>query len=69
MTRIFVGGLLAVSLAIVSGCGHGSNRSTTNVTTTTTGQELTDLKAALDAGAISPDEYEKKRKAILKRKE
>jgi len=29
------------------------------------GQELVDLKAALDAGAISPDEYEQKRGEIL----
>ena len=29
------------------------------------GQELVDLKAALDAGAIFPDEYEQKRGEIL----
>ncbi|MEY8827771.1 SHOCT domain-containing protein [Sedimentitalea sp. XS_ASV28] len=68
MQRIAISGILILSLATVSACGGGGARNTTNMTTTTTGQELTDLKAALDAGAISPEEYEKKRKEILKKK-
>jgi hypothetical protein len=35
-------------------------------TTTTTGQQLIDLKKALDAGAITPDQYEKEKARILK---
>jgi hypothetical protein len=35
------------------------------VETTTKGQRLTDLKKALDSGAISSAEYEKERKKIL----
>lgn len=68
MKRIGFGSLLIFSLFVVSACGGGGARATTNMSTTTTGQELTDLKAALDAGAITPDEYEKKRKEILKKK-
>lgn len=54
--------LLAVSL---SACGGGGADSSTTVTTTTVGQQLTDLKKALDAGAISQNEYESQRKKIL----
>lgn len=68
MQRIAISGILILSLATVSACGGGGARNTTNMTTATTGQELTDLKAALDAGALSPEEYEKKRKEILRRK-
>ncbi|MDU9003374.1 SHOCT domain-containing protein [Sedimentitalea todarodis] len=68
MKRIAIGGFLILSLVAVSACGGGGARNTTHMTTATTGQELTDLKAALDAGAISQAEYEKKRKEILKKK-
>lgn len=68
MKRIGISCLLVLSLATVSACGGGGARTETNVSTTTTGQELTDLKAALDAGAISQSEYEKKREEILKKK-
>jgi hypothetical protein len=58
---------LLIAAFSVAACGSRSKTtSNTSVTTTTTGQQLTDLKAALDAGAITPDEYEKKRKDILK---
>lgn len=68
MKRIAISGFLVLSLVAVSACGSGGARNTTNMSTATTGQELTDLKAALDAGAISQTEYEKKRKEILKKK-
>lgn len=58
--------ILCASL-VLSACAR-SSKSTSNVSTTTTGQELTDLKAAYDAGAMSEDEYEKKRQQILKKK-
>lgn len=54
--------LLAVGL---SACGGGGADSSTTVTTTTVGQQLTDLKKALDAGAINQNEYESQRKKIL----
>jgi len=37
------------------------------VSTTTVGQQLLDLKKALDAGAITQKEYERERKKILDR--
>ena len=62
-------GLLCTSL--LTACGGGGSKSETKtesrmtVETTTKGQRLTDLKKALDAGAISAAEYEKERKKIL----
>lgn len=58
--------LLAVPL-VLAACGGGgaSLDSTSEVRTTTTGQELLDLKAARDAGAITEDEYEDQRRKIL----
>jgi len=55
---------MIVALLGMSACGGG--KTTTNVSGTTTGQELTDLKAALDNGIITESEYEKKRKELLK---
>ena len=52
-------------LMALSACGGGGNETQTEITTTTTGQQLVDLKEALDAGAISEKEYEKERKKIL----
>ncbi len=49
-------------------CGGGGAEIKSEVSTTTTGQQLIDLKKALDAGAINQQEYEKERKKILERK-
>ena len=51
---------MATSLSGCIGLSIGSSKKTPSL-----GQELVDLKAALDAGAISPDEYEQKRGEIL----
>jgi len=53
----------------LSACGGGGSKVETQqeFRTTTTGQELLDLKKARDAGAISNEEYEKQRTKILKR--
>ncbi len=66
MKRLGIIGLIVIAFAGVSACVPGRAKQTTTVNTTTTGQQLTDLKAALDAGALSEEEYEKKRKKILK---
>lgn len=61
-------GNVAVMLLLVAGlaaCGGGGADSSTTLTTTTVGQQLTDLKKALDAGAINQDEYERQRRKIL----
>jgi hypothetical protein len=55
-----IGGLL-------SGCSFGGGDETTIQTkTTTTGQELQDLKAAYDKGIISEREYNQQREKLLK---
>jgi len=51
----------------VTACGGGGADVKSEVTTTTVGQQLMDLKKALDAGAITKDEYEKERAKILNR--
>lgn len=69
LTHILV--LLAVCGFFVFGlaaCGGGGADVKSEVSTTTTGQQLMDLKKALDAGAINQQEYEKERKKILERK-
>ncbi len=66
MGRLGFLGLLVIAMAGLSACGGGRSEQSTEVRTTTTGQELTDLKKALDEGAISQSEYDKKRKDILK---
>jgi len=58
--------VLAASCLGLSACGGGGANSETTVSTTTTGQELTDLQAALESGAITQEEFDKKKKEILK---
>ena len=65
MTRGIIGTVLIVAMFGLTACGR-SAKQTTNVSATTTGQELNDLKKALDSGLISQAEYDKKRKALLK---
>lgn len=61
--------LMAILLAAgAAGCGGGGAELKSDVRTTTVGQELTDLKKALDSGVISEKEYETQRKRILERK-
>lgn len=57
--------MVILSSLSVAGCGGADVR--TQTTTTTTGQELMDLKKAYDAGVISEKEYERKREEILDR--
>lgn len=67
MKKIVLAILLVSGSLSVTACGR-SDKSTTNVSTSTSGQELTDLKAAHEAGALSDEEYEKKRQEILNKK-
>jgi hypothetical protein len=46
-------------------CGGGGAEVRSEVSTTTTGQQLLDLKKALDSGAMTQQEYEKERKKIF----
>ncbi len=54
--------LVTLSLAL-AGCGGGD--STIKAETTTTGQQLLDLKKAYEAGALSEKEYKEQREKIL----
>ncbi len=54
-----------VLLGGVVACGGGGADVKSEVTTTTVGQQLLDLKKALDAGAITQKEYDRERKKIL----
>jgi hypothetical protein len=61
--------LIAVTLAslTMAGClSFGGGSDTTTVNQPTMGQQLMDLKRALDSGAISQQEYEAMREAILR---
>lgn len=68
MKRYAVIALAIVACLGLADCGSRS-KTTTTVSTTTVGQELADLQAAYESGAMSTEEYEKKRKQILARKE
>lgn len=66
--KVMKKGLLAVCLCslVFTGCislEYDGNKQPKP----TAGQELIDLKAALDKGVINKDEYETKRKKILER--
>ena len=65
LVLLAVCGLLVISLGA---CGGGGAEVKSEVTTTTTGQQLIDLKKALDAGAMNQQEYEQQRKKILDQK-
>lgn len=67
MNRFKTAVTVAVMSAIlaVAGCGGADVR--TQTTTTTTGQELLDLKKAYEAGVLSEKEYDRKREEILER--
>ncbi|MGN6368934.1 MAG: SHOCT domain-containing protein [Phycisphaerae bacterium] len=66
MKRTVVVCLLAAALATMSGCiAIGGSETSARPTT---GQELIDLKAALDKGAINQAEYDTKKADILRRK-
>ena len=51
----------------LAGCGGGGAEMKSEISTTTTGQQLMDLKKALDSSAISKDEYDKERRKILEK--
>ncbi len=59
---------LALALLLpLAACGGGGASTTTQVqnTTVSKGQQLIDLKRALDSGAISSREYDAQREKIL----
>ena len=65
LVLLAVCGLLLIS---AGACGGGGAEVRSEVTTTTVGQQLIDLKKALDSGAMTQQEYEQQRKKILEQK-
>ena len=60
--------LCGILLFGFAACGGGGADVRSEITTTTVGQQLIDLKKALDSGAMTQQEYEQQRKKILERK-
>ena len=56
-----------LSLVALAGCGSDPTIKVSGTTSISKGTELTDLQAALSAGAINQAEYDRLRAAILKR--
>jgi hypothetical protein len=65
--RAFAAALSTTLLLAACGGGGSSVESRSEIRSTTTGQELLDLKAARDSGAMTEDEYETQREKILER--
>jgi hypothetical protein len=65
LARPVVGVLVAATFGMLGGCGGGGADVQSNIHTQTEGQQLMDLKKALDAGAISKDEYDRMRVRII----
>jgi len=65
--------MITVLVSVVLGAGFlsacGGSDQEVHTTTQTEGQELMDLQKARDSGAITEDEYEDQREAILDRYE
>jgi hypothetical protein len=60
--------VMAIALILgLTGCGGGGAEMKSEISTTTTGQQLMDLKKALDSGALSKEEYDKEREKILEK--
>jgi hypothetical protein len=57
--------VIAVLVMSLAGCGGGGAEVRSEVTTTTVGQQLIDLKNALDSGAMTKSEYEQERRKVL----
>ena len=62
--------LIFITLFLFSSCGNTLCEKTVNekkVVHMTKGQELLDLKKALDEGALTPKEYEKLKQEVINR--
>jgi len=66
--RIVLMMVFLVTAAGFTGCGGGGAELKSHTTTTTVGQELTDLETAYKKGVITEKEYNTAKKKILDRK-
>lgn len=60
--------ICSIALISLTACGGGGAEIKSEITTTTKGQQLLDLKKALDAGAMTKDEYERERVKVINAK-
>jgi hypothetical protein len=65
-TLLLIYAAAVAALLTCAGC-RSSASTTVNPNSATVGQELIDLKKALDSGAITQKEYDAMRKAIVKK--
>ncbi|MFH2124551.1 MAG: hypothetical protein ABIJ50_13850 [Pseudomonadota bacterium] len=63
--RLIMWILVVAMVPVLAGCGGGGAEVRSEVTSVTTGQQLMDLKKALDTGAMTRDEYDREREKIL----
>lgn len=60
--------LLALCTCLMlSGCGGGGAEVKTSTTTVSVGQQLIDLKKALDAGSLNQSEYDRLKSQLIER--
>jgi len=64
MKKLTVVLISAISL-LVTACGGGGAHVRSEVTTVSKGQQLIDLKKAVNEGAITQEEYDKEKSKIL----
>jgi hypothetical protein len=65
MNKALFPALLAALVLGLAGCA-GDAEVKSEINTTTKGQQLIDLKKALDSGALNQEEYERERQRLLK---
>ena len=65
MRLMMISSALVLATLLTTGCGGGDSK--VEASTTTMGQELSDLKKAYDEGIITEKEYEKSKENILDR--
>ena len=67
LQRALLATLVIAAAVTLTACGGGGAEVRSEVTTVSQGQELIDLKKALDSGAITKDEYDRLRQKALQR--
>jgi hypothetical protein len=60
--------LCTAAMISLTACGGGGAEIKSEITTTSKGQQLIDLKKALDSGAMTQAEYERERAKVLNAK-